>query len=730
MKLGQSFRGPRLGTKLAMLGMALLIVPWFSYRQLIAMEELLIQGQSQNQLLLAKGISTLLNGREDLFNDLPVELEDLESLFVPPLQTPIRLDGNASDWGEDLLSEYRTFGSPNGFADGDFEILLGERDGSLYAHMRIRDQHLIRRDRDVLRLDNADHLRLNFIRNDGQDGRIALVLDAPGSLTGYEMNDEWRFAETGAPVSGIQGYVTNQSGELWVEFRFPLALLGSQAYFGITFVDVDDPEGRAIVGQTQTLPTAGKKSFNLVVLHTPEVRNIVQGLSYAGARILVIDEQKRVRAAVGAIQQSSDDNSEEQWFSEIVALFETLRPWVHAIVMGESYATDRDPDKDSKAADRAIDASLQGDPIVLRSSLNQDQEIIFAAHPIVSADAVIGSVVVEQNIDDILTFQRTAFEEVLLLSVLSLLAVFVLLIAFAGRLAWRIRNLRREASAAIDSYGRLRSSELQNEMDAGDEIGDLARTVSNMLTKLHQHNNFLASMPRTLRHEINNPLNTLSTSLQNLIEEHPGVENSKYLESAQRGVHRIGSIVQNLADAANLDESLEAEELETVDLNLLLENYVANSNLTHADCELSYRGPSRPVLAMVSDFRIEQMLDKIIDNAIDFHRRDTPIQVQLDAFRDKLQITVANRGPVLPDEVQKSAFDSMVSHRGPQNRLHFGLGLYVVRIIAEYHGGLVRAFNLVDSSGVAMMVQLPLADADGSAARSLDPIAGERVSAG
>ena len=50
----------------------------------------------------------------------------------------------------------------------------------------------------------------------------------------------------------------------------------------------------------------------------------------------------------------------------------------------------------------------------------------------------------------------------------------------------------------------------------------------------------------------------------------------------------------------------------------------------------------------------------------------------------------------------------MVSHRGPQNRLHFGLGLYVVRVIAEYHGGSVRAINLTDSSGVAIMVQLPL----------------------
>ena len=58
----------------------------------------------------------------------------------------------------------------------------------------------------------------------------------------------------------------------------------------------------------------------------------------------------------------------------------------------------------------------------------------------------------------------------------------------------------------------------------------------------------------------------------------------------------------------------------------------------------------------------------------------------------------------------KSVFDSMVSNRGPHNRLHFGLGLYVVRIIAEHHGGFVRALNLTDNSGVAIMVQLPRTD--------------------
>jgi hypothetical protein len=73
-----------------LLGLTLLIVPWFSYQQLVEMERLLIQGQSHAQLLTAEGISTLFNGRDDLFNDLPVTIEDFESLYAHPLQNAVR----------------------------------------------------------------------------------------------------------------------------------------------------------------------------------------------------------------------------------------------------------------------------------------------------------------------------------------------------------------------------------------------------------------------------------------------------------------------------------------------------------------------------------------------------------------------------------------------------------------------------------------------------------------
>ena len=727
-----NFRGPRLGTKLALMGLALLVVPWFSYLQLVEMERLLIQGQSQAQLLTAEGISTLFNGREDLFNDLPVALEDFEPLYAQPLENTIRLDGSADDWGQTDDRNYLQFGTSSGNQDADFTLMLGERSDYLYAHMRVQDNRLVYRDPDYLRLDNADHIRLNFIGADGRDGRMSLVFDPSDVVTGFSMDEQWRYAATGSADNRIQGVLRRVEGmnAVVLEFRIPLSLLGSRQYFGLTYVDVDDELQRDILRVTQTLPPEATQSFNLVVLRTPEVRNIVQGLGYSGAKIVVIDNQRRVRAEVGATRLAAvEDDSSTQMGSltrQLTRVGDFIRAFFVSLsgepVAPDGIGGDAGEAEDESPSDRAIRLSLQGDPIALRNPLVSGEEIILAAHPIVSSDQVIGTVIVEQSIDDILRFQRTALEQVLLLSLLSLFAIFLALIAFAGRLAWRIRNLRREASAAIDVRGRLRRGGLLNEMNAGDEIGDLARSVSNMLEKLKQHNSFLENMPRTLRHEINNPLNTLSTSLQNLADEHPGIDDSKYLESAKRGVNRIGSIVQNLADAANLEEALEAEELENIDLNELLASYVANCGSSHVGVSFQYKGSPAPVHALVSDFRIEQMLDKLIDNAVDFHRVGTPIRVQLECYGDLLQIVVANRGAALSEERLHTIFDSMVSHRGPDNRLHFGLGLHVVRIIAEHHGGTVSAINLADASGVAFVVRLPMANSLGDRMGDQAPI--------
>ena len=95
-------RGLRLGTKLMLLvlTLTLVLVPWLSFLALDEVGRALGQMRSHEQLLTAKNIATVFNGREDLIADLPVDLSDYESLFVPPIQGTVRLDGRATDWGE------------------------------------------------------------------------------------------------------------------------------------------------------------------------------------------------------------------------------------------------------------------------------------------------------------------------------------------------------------------------------------------------------------------------------------------------------------------------------------------------------------------------------------------------------------------------------------------------------------------------------------------------------
>ena len=69
---------------------------------------------------------------------------------------------------------------------------------------------------------------------------------------------------------------------------------------------------------------------------------------------------------------------------------------------------------------------------------------------------------------------------------------------------------------------------------------------------------------------------------------------------------------------------------------------------------------------------------------------------------------VRNPGPVLPENMKTQLFDSLVSLRTEKSdQPHLGLGLNIVRLIAEYHGAQVAADNLSDQSGVQFRISFP-----------------------
>ena len=84
----------------------------------------------------------------------------------------------------------------------------------------------------------------------------------------------------------------------------------------------------------------------------------------------------------------------------------------------------------------------------------------------------------KQNTERILELRRDALQRIINFSVISLLIFVTLVLVFSLRLAGRIRRLGAEANNAIDIYGRLKTNQLKAETQSGDEIGDLARSIS------------------------------------------------------------------------------------------------------------------------------------------------------------------------------------------------------------------------------------------------------------
>jgi K+-sensing histidine kinase KdpD len=97
----------------------------------------------------------------------------------------------------------------------------------------------------------------------------------------------------------------------------------------------------------------------------------------------------------------------------------------------------------------------------------------------------------------------------------------------------------------------------------------------------------------------------------------------------------------------------------------------------------------------------------VVDNAASFTPDDGHIIVALQPVNGHLEISVCNEGPLLPEELQQQLFESMVSLRTTASEtVHMGLGLYIVRLVADFHRGRVRAENLADGTGVRFVMQL------------------------
>ena len=196
----------------------------------------------------------------------------------------------------------------------------------------------------------------------------------------------------------------------------------------------------------------------------------------------------------------------------------------------------------------------------------------------------------------------------------------------------------------------------------------------------------------------------------------PEIQENKHMQRARNGVNRLRLILTNLTEAANLEEAMKDEIKEPVDLPELISEFVDGYRVSYPGQEFQVENYGNPIIIESSPDHLAQMLDKLIDNAVQFSDANRPIIVRTTRANDSAEISVLNEGPKIPENIGDKLFDPMVSF-GKTNakHSHLGLGLFVVRLIAEYHQGMAWAANREDREGVEVTVSIPLLNAAAAA---------------
>jgi signal transduction histidine kinase len=182
------------------------------------------------------------------------------------------------------------------------------------------------------------------------------------------------------------------------------------------------------------------------------------------------------------------------------------------------------------------------------------------------------------------------------------------------------------------------------------------------------------------------------------------------MQRAQNGINRLRAILTALTEAANLEEAMRDEIRERIDLASLVSEVVDGYYTSYPDYVFHLQVESRPLWIDGSPDHLAQMLDKLIDNAVQFSPLGKGIIVRVRERSGRGEVVVLNEGPLIPKSIRERLFDPMVSY-GKTNakQSHLGLGLFVVRLISEYHHGSAWAENRRDAKGVAVTVSIPLA---------------------
>jgi len=658
-----------LRRQLLLVSLLTLVLPWAGVQFIRETESALRAGQQQMLAGTARAVADSLAQYVEEF-PAPQTGQHLagDQLYGQQLESKPEIDGYFDDWTVER-DALRTI------------------DETVYLYVEVSDRNVVYATPATAALESgpryADRISLINTSPPYLEETLTFAAEAPGPVVAY-LRNEYGFASDPTVLATWQ----DVPGGYQLEARIPASKLGT--HLGIIVSNTASELAPPVRSASFTATTPGR-----FVSQSAELSEIASDLAQPGMRLIVTDMSGWRIATGGDIAplQSSSAGVGSAW----------LRIAYNTLVKSGQEAALAEPDPGGREQQSYVVQALNGQETVswFRST-DSGRAVVAVAQPIGTNNMMLGAVVLQQGTDAILSLTNQGLARLINVTLIATLLVAFTLLGYATWLSRRISSLSIAAEEALDD-DNLRST-LPSAF-AGDEIGDLSRSFSHVLRQLGEYNDYLRSLASKLSHELRTPLAIVTSSLENLEHEPLNEASANYAARAKGGADRLRRILTAMSEASRVEELMQHAEPEIFDLCKVLKSTTAAYRDVYPNRKFELASDVDEAATQGSPELLIQMLDKLVDNAVEFSAEHDTITVELTSDSSSLRLAISNPGPKLPEQMRSQLFDSMVSVRPGAGEKHLGLGLYIAKLIAEGHGGRIDADNT--DTGVRFTVSLP-----------------------
>jgi signal transduction histidine kinase len=308
------------------------------------------------------------------------------------------------------------------------------------------------------------------------------------------------------------------------------------------------------------------------------------------------------------------------------------------------------------------------------------------------------------------TQRASTTHDLLLYSIVALAATTMLAAAIGWVVAGRILRPVHAITATAQRASEQHLGERLALRGPKDELRELADTFDEMLDRLDRAFAAQRRFVANASHELRTPLTVMHTAIDVTLAK-PAPTAGDYEAMAT-------SVKTSLAEAEDLIEALltlarsdqRPDRTAAVDLATCCEEALETAaNRSDGASRCTIQTELEPAVVAGDSVLLRRMVANIIDNAFRYNTDEGVVEVRTETLDDDAVLTISNTGPIVDAEGIGQLFEPFHRLQGRiSNQDGFGLGLSIVRAVAESHGGTVTATARA-GGGLVLRVVLPAA---------------------